>query len=151
MIIITLNTNLSTASFPNKLTFIKVLIRFSSSGLYTTKDSIDRLFSEKKPIIIDVLDSKSFIDEVKALDEYDVLNILDLGTSYYRDLNILKLGICDKKEYVDFIMTYYEHLSDKNFLIKILSRLDNNNLKDIVLEMNDEIKNLKATLSAREL
>jgi len=147
MIIITLNSNLSTASFPNKLTFIKILNSLSSNGLYSCKDSIDRLFSEKKPIIIDVLDSKSFIDEVKAIDDYDVLNILDLGTSYYRDLNILKLGIGDKKEYVDFIMTYYEQLSDKNFLIKILSRLDKNNLKDIVVEMNDDIKNLKATLN----
>lgn len=118
-----------------KLALVKLIKECSGLGLKESKDLCDFLHDHphtflEVPIKVNndnhIDYRKKFIDELKQIDgEFVVIG----GSQWERDFKMLKLGIAEKSEYLQFIK---DNVSLEKAFDRIFNKLSKEDLMDII-------------------
>lgn len=120
----------------DKLRFVKLIKSATNLNLLESKNICDELCQNLgKKMIIEITNMDSY-NELKnnILNSFDHIQIY--GLAYERDYKILKIGVGDKLEYVEFIKNYIISSKDDYILDHILSKLDKQELINIIKDIN---------------
>jgi hypothetical protein len=130
---------------PNKLAFVKLIKECSGLGLRESKDLCDEL--HKNPHIVQHMPIQNsngsinyrthFTNEIKYVGGEFLVNG---GIQWDRNVKMLKLGIADEVDYVDFIKDYILNgfAGSENILNLALSKLSKNDIQEVFNTINLE-------------
>ena len=82
-----------------RLKLIKIIKNYTGYGLKYSKDFMDVLYFEKKSIEIEISES----DKYMFKNDLAQFKCIKYHFKVTRDDNLLKLGIADKKDYIDYV------------------------------------------------
>ena len=130
---------------PNKLAFVKLIKECSGLGLRESKDLCDEL--HKNPHIVQHMPiqtsnssinyRKHFASEIKNVGGEFLVNG---GIQWERNVKMLKLGIADEVDYIDFIKDYILNgfAGSENILNLALSKLSKKDIQEVFNTINLE-------------
>lgn len=130
---------------PNKLAFVKLIKECSGLGLRESKDLCDEL--HRNPHIVQHMPIQNsngsinyrthFANEIKYVGGEFLVNG---GIQWDRNVKMLKLGIGDEVDYVDFIKDYILNgfAGSENILNLALSKLPKNDIQEVFNTINLE-------------
>lgn len=133
-----------------KLQFVKLLKECSGLGLKDSKDICDLLHSWPQ-VSRNIPIRETEIDQMGNRIDYKVKFIKGLkdidgqfnvtgDTQWERDLKVLKLGLGDNSDYIEFIKDYvFDNFDDSENILKFaLSKLSKEQLEEVFNQINTE-------------
>jgi hypothetical protein len=122
---------------PNKLALVKLIKQVSDLGLKDSKNIVDTFdYDINMSVEFEILNNKSieiFRNELKEIGgQYSVNG----GVEFDRELKLLKLGLGQEKDYVDFISENLSYTNNEDIIKFILGKLNKEDLIQIINKLN---------------
>lgn len=117
----------------------KLIKDHSGLSLLESRDIVLDILNLEK-VDIEVKNVESFRSEISDFDKENLIKIRYFNKTLSREISILELGICEEKDYIDFIIEHYSDIENpefKDIFKDILIKIDKNKLSEIFNKFKD--------------